>query len=142
MVDVIELPPQPRKPSRAVRFADIKVGDQLMRRYTTMAMRGDRLMTFYYAVTDLWFDPVAGCHDEIAGQMVAIRQISPRTGELEGRKWAHTRRGLASNGYHYADCDFMARTRAIIDAMQAGEVVGIGFGHVIRQRPKLPSGSL
>jgi hypothetical protein len=84
-----------RKPGRAVRFANIKVGDLLALRKSD----GD-----YYnnvIVTDLWFDPVAGERDETAGMMVAIRWL--RDGKEFGAKRQHTRRGLAMQGYDYAD---------------------------------------
>lgn len=134
-----EVPPRKRrKPSRAVRFADIKVGDQLKRPEAAYLIAGDRTLVRYYVVTDLWFDPVAGQDDPIAGQMVAIRRIDPRTGEPIQRKQPHTRRGLAMQGFHYAGIDYMAMAAARRSAMQEGSVVGIGLAHMIRARPKYP----
>lgn len=135
----IEIPPRKRrKPARALRFAEIKVGDQLMRTWENM-LHGSAILVWYYRVSDLWFDPVAGQYDDTAGRMVAIQLISPRTGEANGRKEPHTVRGLASQGFRYADIDYIAHTTARNAAMTAGTVVGIGKGHVIRARPKLPS---
>jgi hypothetical protein len=132
----VELPPRRRrKPSRAVRFAEVKVGDQLVR---GLGVWDGRLNVWYYIVTDLWFDPVAGQDDETAGRMVAVRSICPRTGEPRRHKEPHTLRGLASQGFRYADIDFSAHVKAVREAMADGAVVGIGKGHVIRRRPKVP----
>ena len=125
-----------RKPARALRFAEIKVGDQLMRRWQTHAGAGS--VVWYYIVTDLWFDPVAGQRDDTAGRMVAIRSIDPRTGEPRDRKEPHTLRGLASQGFQYADVDYAAHAKASQEARQTGDVVGIGHAHTIRRRPKVP----
>lgn len=135
---VYESSAEPRKrraPARALRFAEIKIGDQLV--LTHCGSGGSMWLSYYYLVTDLWFDPVAGQHDHVAGQMVAVAQLL-----LDGswrRKRQHTKRGLASQGYRYADVDFIAQAKATIEAMKSGEVVGIGRGRVIRARPKLPS---
>jgi hypothetical protein len=130
----VAIPPRKRRKSpRAVRFAEIKVGDQLMQEY-----RLDGVQVWYYVVTDLWFDPVAGQDDETAGRMVAIRSICPRTGEPRHRKEPHTLRGLASQGFRYADIDFPAHVQAVKKAIADGEVVGIGEALVIRRRPKVP----
>lgn len=132
----VEIPQRKkRKSPRAVRFAEIKAGDQLMRE---LGVWDARMHVWYYIVTDLWFDPVAGQDDETAGRMVAIRSICPRTGEPRHRKEPHTLRGLASQGFRYADIDFPAHVQAVKEAMADGEVVGIGKGHVIRRRPKVP----
>jgi hypothetical protein len=131
-----------RKSPRAVRFAEIKVGDQLMREYRLDGFcsidRKDRVQIWYYVVTDLWFDPCAGQHDETAGRMVAIQSICPRTGDPRPHKEPHTLRGLASQGFHFADIDFLAHAKARNQAMADGAVVGIGKGHVIRRRPTVP----
>lgn len=132
---VDDRPPKRRKSPRAIRFAEIKVGDQLMRRWTFLPGGTD---VWYYLVTDLWFDPVAGQKNETAGRMVAVRWLNPRTGEPDNRKQAHTIRGLASQGFHYADMDYTAHIRATLEGIRAGAVVGIGKAHVIRMRPKLP----
>jgi hypothetical protein len=142
-----------RRAPRALRFAEIKVGDQLVcrrkARWETYEKRPiqtaniDPLMrkhekeTITYAiVTDLWFDPVAGEEDPISGQMVAIRYL--RDGEPVGNKWSHTRRGLATNSYHYADFDVIEHYRRLREGIEAGEVTGISKGKVYRRRPKLP----
>lgn len=132
-------PRKKRKPARALRFAEIKVGDQLMKEWRTLRAIGGEIVPGaqareYCIVTDLWFDPVAGQSDEVAGQMVAIRRISDR-GEIDGRKEPHTKRGLASQGFHYADRDFIAFVKA---RAEAENVVGISFGRIVRQRPKTP----
>lgn len=132
---VDDRPPKRRQSPRAIRFAEIKVGDQLMRRWTFLPGGTD---VWYYLVTDLWFDPVAGQKNDAAGRMVAVRWLNPRTGEPDTRKQAHTIRGLASQGFHYADMDYTAHIRATLEGIRAGAVVGIGKAHVIRARPKLP----
>jgi hypothetical protein len=79
-----------RKSPRALRFADIEVGDELQRQWSHARMG-------YYVVTDRWFDPVAGQNDPISGQMVAVVMAG------RNRKESHTLRGLASNGFYYSD---------------------------------------
>ena len=128
-----------RKPGRALRFADLKVGDQLRRDYAHILASG-RTVRWYYLVTDLWFDPVAGQDDEVAGRMVGIAHIDGR-GDTN-RKETHTLRGLASQGFHYAELDYIALAKAAIAGIAEGKVVGIGRGRVIRQRPKLPTSIL
>jgi len=132
-------PRKRRKPARALRFDTIKVGDQLARKwkYHTSAQT-----IWYYLVTDLWFDPVAGQRDETAGRMAAIQMIDSHTGELRGRKEAHTLRGLASQGFNFASLDYIAHVRATRQAMSDGAVVGIRHAHAIRARPKLPASRL
>lgn len=136
----VQLPLRKRRKSpRALRFADLKVGDQLMRHFNMpMSATGAARITWYYIVTDLWFDPVAGQDDEIAGKMVGIRMLDQRTGEAREHKEPHTLRGLASQGFQYSDIDFAALVTAKNEARAAGVVVGISQGHVIRARPKIP----
>ena len=124
-----------RKHPRAVRFAELKVGDQVMRQWKTY---NDRVDVWYYVVTDMWFDPVAGQRDETAGRMVAIMSLDPCSGEARGSKEPHTLRGLASQGFAYSDIDFPALVVTRNEARADGKVVGIGIGNVIRQRPKVP----
>ena len=136
--------PKTRKSPRAVRFADIKVGDQLVRKYPVKENRtnadGENLIVtvsqqvWHYIVTDLWFDPVAGQADRVAGENVAIALVKS-DGQVAPRKEPHTKRGLASQGFHYADIDFLELVR---QRAEAENVVGIGFGNVIRRRPKVP----
>jgi hypothetical protein len=145
----VELPlPKPRKSPRALRFANLEIGDQLMKSWTSKGWRGgiDDMKApavelsqnrWYYLVTDRWFDPVAGQDNDLAGQMVAIVHID-QDGIPFSRKEPHTLRGLASQGFQYADRDFITFCRDRSEAMQAGSVVGIGFGRVVRRRPKLP----
>jgi len=137
--------PQPKKrraSPRALRFAELAVGDQLMHEHSGFAIGTNRVrQVFYYVVTDLWFDPVRGQRDPVAGEMVAIRMLNRNTGEPHGGKHAHTRRGLASQGFQKSDIDFAALAEARRAAMAEGSVVvGIALGRVIRQRPKI-SGS-
>lgn len=133
----VETPPRKRrKPARAIRFAAIKPGDQLVLNRPSAAL-DRRSYPIHYLVTDTWFDPVAGQDDETAGRMVAIQRIG-NDGEIAGRKFAHTVRGLASQQYRYADLDYIAMCKARLAAHTEGKVVGIGKGSVIRRRPKLP----
>jgi hypothetical protein len=132
----VEVPLRERRKSpRALRFAEIKVDDRIMRRWDWYA---GGTHVWYYVVTDLWFDPVAGQDDDTAGRMVAIRLLDPHTGEPTRRKQQHTVRGLASQGFRYADIDFTAHCRAARDGVASGAVVGIDEAHVIRRRPKQP----
>lgn len=117
-----------RKTPRALRFADVKVGDQLMR-------KGYHGGMIYCVVTDLWFDPVQGESDPLKGSMVGYAQIDQR-GELR-RKSSTTIRGLASQQFTPSDRDYVAFCKARIEGMAAGVVVGIGRGRTIRQRPKI-----
>jgi hypothetical protein len=147
-MDDDEPPQRRRKPARALRFAEIKVGDQLMVSYVTKYLTtdgtggwieaSDPLAVWYWIVTDLFFDPVAGEYDELAGRMVAIKRLDRHTGEPMQGKRSHTIRGLASNGYRYADIDFIAHCKAKRAAIASGAAVSIGFGKVLRRRPKLP----
>ena len=136
-----------RKSPRAVRFASIKVGDQVMKTWTEKGWRGGddtrgparefSQAIWYYIVTDLWFDPVAGQDNHVAGEMVAIARIKP-DGGIHSHKEPHTKRGLASQGFHYADRDYLADRKTVLAAVEEGKVVGIGRGQIIRRRPKLP----
>jgi hypothetical protein len=132
----VEGPPRKRRKSpRALRFAEIKVGDQLMRRWPEL-WRPAGTTVWYYVVSDLWFDPCAGQRDETAGRMVAIQRMDGRTGEPVHHKEAHTIRGLASQGFRYADVDYIAHVKAALTGVAEGAVVGIGMAHIIRRRPK------
>jgi hypothetical protein len=145
----VEIPlPKRRKSPRALRFANLAVGDQLIKEWTSKGWRGGiddmnkpaielSKNIWYYLVTDLWFDPVAGQDNDVAGRMVAIVHIDHH-GFPHSRKEQHTLRGLASEGFHYADRDFIAFCRNRTEAMQNGTIVGIGMGSVIRKRPKQP----
>jgi hypothetical protein len=133
----VEMKPRERRRSpRALRFAGLKVGDQLQRAWASALNPGQ--VVVYYVVTDLWFDPVAGQYDDTAGRMVAIQRICPREGEPYMRKEAHTLRGLASQGFGYCPIDYMAHVKAANAAAALGQIVGIGHGHVIRRRPRTP----
>jgi len=131
----VVIPPRNRrKPSRALRFASIKVGDQLERK-----PQGNwyRHIPDCYIVSDLWFDPVAGQGDETAGRMVALQQIKD-SGAICLSKQRYTIRGLAAQGFQYAGKDIISERKMRSSAMIEGSVVGIGRGKIIRARPKLP----
>ena len=130
------MPQRKRRASpQARRFAAIRVGDQLQRAHKTY---DDKVAVWYYVVSDLWFDPVAGQDDDTAGRMVAIQMIDPPTGNPMSKKDGHTVRGLASQGFQYATLDFMTHAKVVTAAKADGTVVvGIGLGHVIRRRPKV-----
>ncbi len=148
----VHIPRREKRKRGAGRFAEVKVGDQLMQRVisrwstyaTDPSAANDPAMVdhekdcgFAYAiVTDLWFDPVKGEEDPIAGQMVAIRHL--RQGRPIMSKRPHTIRGLASNGWQYADRDEIAHWEAVREAHEAGKVIGIGVGKVYRKRPQIP----
>lgn len=128
-------PIKKRAKPKGRRFAAVKVGDQLMQ---TVQVEGRWRRSGYWLVTDAWFDPVRGEDDEEKGHLFAVQQLGA-DGQPRGRKAAFTRFGLASQGYEYADIDYisMAKARA-----EAPEVVGIERARVIRVRPKTPTGSL
>lgn len=135
-VDITK-PRKVRKSPRALRFAEVKVGDQLMQTTTSAGWRGDKT-TWYYIVTDMWYDPVAGQDDPLKGQMVGIQRLDSK-GAPTSRKEAHPIRGLASNQFHYADRDYIVFCKIRIDAMNDGSVVGIG---IASRRPKVPGSRL
>lgn len=127
-----------RKPVRAVRFADVKVGDQLVVRFNNY---DDTVRDWFYQVTHIWFDPVAGFRaegepDQEAGIMVAIQRINSM-GIPYGRPDKHTRRGLASQKYHYAKIDYIGMCKARLEGLNAGSVVGIGAAKRIKKHPSL-----
>lgn len=139
-------PRKTRKPGKR-RFENIKVGDFVMKDHISRGWRGgkddpskpavDLSKTREYAlVTDLWFDPVRGEENPQHGEMVAITPIM--YGKPFRGKAAHSIRGLAANGYLYADRDPVAEYEAVVEAAQDGKVVGIGMGRLFRMRPKTP----
>lgn len=135
----VDIPQRPRrKPARALRFAALKIGDQI---YRPPQKDWYRKIPIYYVVTDLWFDPVEGQDDPIAGQMVGFAHIC-EDGTVGGRKTSTTIRGLASQQYHYADVDYISIARTRLEAAQNGSIVGIGHGRTIRARPKVPGRNL
>lgn len=147
----VHYPRREKRKRGAGWFAEVKVGDQLMQRvisrWSTYGKdanaANDPAATehvkdcglAYAIVTDLWFDPVKGEEDPISGQMVAIRHL--RQGRELGSKNPHTIRGLASNGWQYADRDEIAHWEAVREAHEAGQVIGIGRGTVLRKRPQI-----
>ena len=131
----VEIPqPKRRKSPRALRFAELKVGDQLMQK---PADNWHRKIPAYFVVTDMWSDPVAGQRDPVAGQMAAIVRIN-ETGEPHGSKSGYPIRGLASQQFHYADIDYIEHAKSREAAKTSGAVIGIGAGRAIRARPKMP----
>lgn len=134
----VEVPQKKRRGSpRALKFAAIKVGDQIMQKPRESFYRK---IPVYYVVTDLWFDPVAGQRDATAGQMVGYAQIRE-----DGSVWTKSKttlRGLASQQFDYADMDFMAMCKARLAALTDGEVIPISKARAIRRRPKLPGSRL
>lgn len=123
-----------RKPGRALRFAGVKPGDQLMLKPLE---NWYRKVPLYYIVTDRWFDPVAGQIDPVAGEMVGYRQVG-EDGEPRSLKSATTLRGLASQQFLYADIDYIALCKARAAEAKDGKVIGIRHGQTIRRRPKIP----
>lgn len=122
------------------RFSELTVGDQLELKNHSLdqlaeqiGRRGPRT---FYVVTDLWFDPVKGQDGEYRGQMVGYQRLNDH-GEPVGRKQSTSRHGLAAQGFHKAELDFIAQCKA---RAEASNVVGIGFGRVLRRRPKMTGG--
>lgn len=144
-VDVTKSKRPPRKAARR-RFENIKVGDQLMRRYVSkwtgsrngQKAEGSNETVWYYIVTDLWFDPVRGNEKRDSGEMVAIQRLR-ENGEPVSHKEGHSIRGLAANSFQYADIDYIQFCKDRMEALKEGKVVGISHGRAIRRRPKLPS---
>jgi hypothetical protein len=130
----VEVQPRKRRKSpRALRFENIKVGDQIM-----LKPKGnwDRKIPWYFVVTDLWFDPVEGQDDPVKGRMVGFMRIGT-DGEPVHRKSSTTIRGLASQEYHYADIDYINHCQVRSEAVNSGSVIGITSGKQIRSRPKI-----
>ena len=146
-------PRKRRKPPAPRRFADLKVGDQLMQTSETHSLKralsaneewvktAYQSSTAYFIVTDRWFDPVRGQDDPIAGQMVGYAQINARGG-VSTHKSSMPIRGFASQRFEYADRDYIVWCKSRLEGMETGAVVGIGHGKVIRKRPKIPGGRL
>ena len=120
--------PKRRKSPRALRFADIEVGRQLVQR---PGKNWYHHIPVYFIVTDIWFDPVEGQKDPVAGKMIGIARIAP-DGEVHPRKSKYPVRGLASQGFHYLPIDYINQCKA---KALATNVVGIERGKVIRARP-------
>lgn len=138
-----------RKRSQPRRFADLKVGDWLeggtWQKFTAALSRGLPVLV-HSLVTDQWFDPVAGEADEEKGRLFAVAPlVGVRDGEPAfGRKTAHTRIGLARNGYAYSRvsdpaAEMIARQAGIAD----GHVAEIWRERKLRERrPKIPGRTL
>ena len=135
----VEIPQKkPRKTPRSIKFADIKVGDQLMLAPKAGSYHRNEI---YSVVTDIWFDPVAGQLDPIKGKMIGFAHINS-DGSISARKSSTPVRGLASQGYEYAAIDYIALCHSRKAAMDEGAVVGIGFAQTIRARPKISGSGL
>lgn len=138
----IVMPERAKRQPGKRRFENVKVGDFVMKdrimHWVGGGSAGSNLTREYAVVTDLWFDPAKGQHEYERGEMVAIRWVLD--GKVVGSKWPHTIRGLATNGYVYADCDPIANHELKVQAAKDGVLVGIGHAQAIRRRPKLPGG--
>lgn len=110
-----------RKPARAIRFAKIAVGDQIMK--TTKNHDPYPRTTLYYVVTDLWFDPVLGQVDNTAGQMVGYSRVL-ENGDIQSYKIKTTRRGLASQRFQPSDIDYITLRNAMCES---DNVIGINY---------------
>jgi hypothetical protein len=126
------VPRKTRKAPRALKFGEVKVGDQIMQKPRDGWDRGTAI---YYVVTDLWFDPVEGQKDPLKGSMVGFAHI--KSDGTYDRKSSTTVRGLASQQYDFADVDYIALCTARNEAFRTGEVIGIGHAKTIRARPKI-----
>lgn len=137
-------PRKQRASPRALRFANLRVGDVLMRKVhwtETRAAPGQTIMPVAnsnhieeiktaqgFAICEhRWTDPVRGEHDPVAGQLVAVRWITARG--LAPSLTPHTIRGLASQGYHPMTddqarhvLDWLAQRDAINARHEAGEI--------------------
>lgn len=122
------VPRKRRAPSRNLRFLDLKAGTVLISRtksisYVTMpAAAGTandnsfeqvKLLSGVAICEDRWFDPVAGQADPLQGEMASVRYMY--WNGVHGTKRAHTLRGLAQAGYHYATADQATEARRFID---------------------------
>lgn len=136
---VPHVPRKARKPAQPRRFANLKVGDQIMQKGTGFI--NGRPYKVYYVVTDIWFDPVRGQRDPVAGTMVGYCVLK-EDGTPWQRKLSMPIRGLASQRFFPADIDYIDMAAKRAEAMADGKVVGIGKGHVIRRRPKIPGGGI
>lgn len=143
-----------RRAPRALRFAEVKVGDILIQRDKLRGYieRGEPTAmptancnnrmepmhaTCWAIVTDLWLDPVLAERDETRGRMVGLRYF--QNGQAVGSKWSTTLRGLASQQWNYATQEEIAEQEAkrrLIEAVRAGEAVPISRSP--KARPKGP----
>jgi len=134
--------PKQRAKPRALRFADVQVGEivrhQALWRFevadpTSLESANDNRRTKsgvahgFGIIEHRWFDPVAGERDPIAGELVAVRRISWRGPERGLTK--HTIRGLASQGYHrlppadgVAVLEWLRARDALLQRHEAGEI--------------------
>jgi hypothetical protein len=140
----IDMPERIKRPGGRRRFENVKVGDFIMKDRITHWVgnrgSGSSKSREYAVVTDLWFDPAKGQHDHERGEMVAIQWVLD--GKVAGSKSPHTIRGLATNGYVYADRDPIAEHQLKLQAKQEGVLVGVGHGFTTRRRPKQPGGGI
>lgn len=136
----VEIPRRKRRKSpRALRFAEIKLGDQLVKRQKQYI--NGRMHEYHFVVVAMWFDPVDGHSDPESGQMVGIQRVG-ECGVGIGRPQKHTRRALAYQQFHYSEVDYIELCRNRLDALKDGTVVGIGKAAAIRRRPRMPGAGL
>lgn len=117
-----------RKPARARRFGELQVGAVLIHRGKVISerrvqhpphvanddwRRDVQHYASFHLVVHRWFDPVAGQDDPIRGEMAGVVPIN--TMGQQKRATAHTLRGLAQQGYTYADPEQADRVRAFIE---------------------------
>lgn len=136
-------PRKRRKPGRALRFAEARVGDVVLKRFQwrqevhvppavpDCSIANDNRKTEVLAgfglaiIEHRWFDPVAGEKDPTAGEMVAVRALLSNGPAASLTR--HTLRGLASNGYlpltedqSHAALEWVAQRDGIMQRVDAG----------------------
>lgn len=132
----VQVEPKPkRRPARALRFPDLKVGDGLILKGKSHSVRYEQplrlaglppvanddmreiVSTRRYVTlalcTDRWFDPVLGQTDPIKGDMVGLRWITGNG--MTGTKISYPIRGLAPQGYWPATPEQTLRIREFVD---------------------------
>lgn len=121
------------------RFSQINVGDQVempRKRHLMHSMISPTLdpnqPVAAAVVTHIWHDPV---EDK---EFIALAPVLSN-GTVGRPRQKHTRRGLAQAGWFPARQDWLAFAQALADG---GGVVPLSEGRKIRQRPKMPGGSL
>lgn len=141
------VPQQTRKrraPSVPKRFANLKAGDILIHRTKVRSTFHPRLGAIVAANEEeeitthsgfalclyRWRDPVAGHRDHWAGEMAGVVSLGSH-GWLDS-PWAHTLRGLASQGYHMATpeqaevvLNFATQRAWLVAEHKAGRITGV-----------------
>lgn len=132
-----------RKAPRALRFAEVKVGDVLIHRSKHKVSKAIKRPVpvandeddyrlevsqhaAFWVVEHRWFDPCQGQHDRLKGEMVGVCPVNAMG--KGPTAYPHTLRGLAMQGFDYATPEQAARVRAfmeerrkLIAAFEAGE---------------------